>query len=80
VQPQAPQKSHGTKASQLFTSKSELQADPDPEHPDQAHKQPSEHLRDSVSALNALKKLPRFHMTEQEGLAAEEAEESKGSL
>jgi hypothetical protein len=53
--------------------------DLDPEHQDQVHRQLSVRSRDLVSALNASKKSPQFHMTEQEGLAVDEEEESKTS-
>jgi hypothetical protein len=52
----------------------------DPELLDQARRQQSEHWQGLVSALNASKKLHRFRMMAQEGLAVEEEEESKLSV
>jgi hypothetical protein len=43
------------------------------EHPDPAHKQPSEPSQDSVSVLNASKKSRLFHTTVHEDQAVEEA-------
>jgi hypothetical protein len=77
VQPQVQLKSPETKVSQPSTLKFALQAALDRERQDPAHKQPSERWQDSVSALNALKKLLQFPMTAQEDLVAEEEEESK---
>jgi hypothetical protein len=74
---QAQQKSLEIKASLQYISKSELQAAPDREPPDQVPKQLSVHSPDLASELNVSKKLPQFRMTEQDGQAAEEEEESK---
>jgi hypothetical protein len=76
-QQQALQRLLETKESLLYTSKFVLQAAPDREPQDQAPKQPSVHSPDLASELNVSKKLPQFPMTEQDGLAAEEEEESK---
>ena len=74
------QKSHATKASQPSTSKFALQVVLDLEHQDLVHRQLSVRSQGLVSALNASKKSPQFHMTEQEGLAVDEEEEFKSSL
>jgi hypothetical protein len=56
------------------------QAVQDQELRDQALKQPYVLSQDSVSELNALKKLHQFLMTAQEGPVAEEDEESNLQL